>query len=266
MMFPKPRNSGEAHLARAALELVRDPVFLIDARRQRILDLNQAAGRLLPGVRDEWLGRPWPTAAILLGGMTVTPCGEEWLIAVVACTSETAAGTPLTRRDPLTGLADRGALTGCNPGNPAAEALTGSGLLFIDLDNFKRVNDTWGHPTGDRALQGVAQRLCENVRPNDLVIRYGGDEFLVLVTEMRKPRDLRLLARRIAKAVSAPLQVGEHVLALSASIGIAAGELSRASIEAMIVEADRAMYEAKRRLPHASLRRPSARYIRAARA
>jgi hypothetical protein len=82
-------------------------------------------------------------------------------------------------------------------------SLAGLALLFIDLDDFNQVNDTWGHLVGDRVLQVVAERLSTSVRPNDLVVRYGGDEFVVAVEGARRRRDLERRAPHHARGSAA---------------------------------------------------------------
>jgi len=122
-------------------------------------------------------------------------------------------------------------------------------VLFLDLDRFKRVNDTYGHEVGDDVLRGVAARLRESVRPEDTVARFGGDEFLVL-SEVDDPAEAEAIVARVHSAVSAPMRIGSLTLQVGVSIGAAiAGPTSEAEVTdvatSLIRQADAAMYEAK---------------------
>ena len=118
-------------------------------------------------------------------------------------------------------------------------------LLFVDLNNFKQINDTLGHGIGDQVLQFAARCLASAVRHVDTVSRHGGDEFLVLLTEVAKPTDAIIVADKVIAALGAPNRFGGHVIRLSASIGIALYPQDGLSAEALIDRADTAMYEAK---------------------
>ena len=119
-------------------------------------------------------------------------------------------------------------------------------ILFLDLDDFKRINDTLGHAVGDAVLQVAAQRLESVVRESDTVSRHGGDEFLVLMTEVAEAEDASLIAEKILAAFAAPAQVGKHVISLSASIGIAVYPQNGEDATTLIAHADAAMYRAKK--------------------
>jgi diguanylate cyclase (GGDEF)-like protein/PAS domain S-box-containing protein len=119
------------------------------------------------------------------------------------------------------------------------------GLIYIDLDRFKEVNDTLGHAGGDAILVEAAQRVARAVREEDLVARLGGDEFAVLVTEISGPEDVRELAQRICAVLSAPFRTGHHDFYLSASAGIALFPEDGESAETLFTNADAAMYRAK---------------------
>jgi diguanylate cyclase (GGDEF)-like protein len=121
-------------------------------------------------------------------------------------------------------------------------------VMFVDLDNFKVVNDTYGHPAGDAILQAVATRLKRNTRSEDTVSRYGGDEFLYLVTQLHNQRDIATIAAKILKAIEAPCNVVRDLnvdLCLKASIGIAVFPKDGVTASALIKSADEAMYAAK---------------------
>ena len=119
-------------------------------------------------------------------------------------------------------------------------------VLFLDLDHFKRINDTLGHGIGDEVLQLVARRLEAVVRDSDTVSRHSGDEFLVLLTEVAQASDAALIAAKMLYALSAVSHVGTHLLHLSISIGIAIYPEDGEDAETLINKADIAMYSSKR--------------------
>ncbi len=118
-------------------------------------------------------------------------------------------------------------------------------MFFVDLDNFKRVNDTFGHATGDELIQQVAERLLETVRSQDTVARVGGDEFAILLPGLADQLSINLLAERTLEAIHTPFVVfGEEVMT-SASIGIAIAPEHGDSYDDLLNRADEAMYRAK---------------------
>ena len=145
----------------------------------------------------------------------------------------------LAMLDPLTGLANRRALTEHldrrdNSGGEVA-------LLFIDLDNFKAVNDTFGHEAGDAVIIETGRRLVEHTRSDDRVVRLGGDEFVVMC-ENSSRSEAEALALRITEAARQP--IGEQGYAITASVGIVTMASNSATAE-MLDQADAAMYRAK---------------------
>ncbi|SDM84737.1 diguanylate cyclase (GGDEF) domain-containing protein [Geodermatophilus siccatus] len=122
-----------------------------------------------------------------------------------------------------------------------------TGLLFVDLDGFKAVNDGHGHAAGDEVLQEVARRLRSTVRPGDVVCRLGGDEFVVLVEESGSERDLQGLAERLIGSVSEPITADGSQVRIGASVGIAVCRDADTDADALIAEADTAAYRAKDR-------------------
>jgi diguanylate cyclase len=157
--------------------------------------------------------------------------------------------TQMAYQDGLTQLANRRALY-----ESMAEAMEqagdrSTGLLFVDLDGFKAVNDTYGHAAGDEVLAEVAQRLRGTVRGGDLVARHGGDEFVVLLRGLPAGRADELALQRanhIREALGAPITTGAGEFALSASIGLAMHPRDGATPDDLIRVADQRMYEAKR--------------------
>jgi diguanylate cyclase (GGDEF)-like protein/PAS domain S-box-containing protein len=119
------------------------------------------------------------------------------------------------------------------------------GVMFIDLDRFKVVNDTLGHTMGDRLLQLVAARLLTCVRSEDTVGRLGGDEFAIILTELADVNDAALVAQKILGVLCAPLDLDGREAFVSASIGIATYPQDGASADTLIMNADAAMYRAK---------------------
>jgi diguanylate cyclase (GGDEF)-like protein len=119
-------------------------------------------------------------------------------------------------------------------------------LLFIDLNNFKQINDTLGHAVGDQVLRLAAKRLATAVRLSDTVSRHGGDEFLILLTDVSHRNDVVQIAINLIAALGRPARVGEHVLRLTASIGISLFPHDGEDTETLVHRADAAMYRAKR--------------------
>ena len=117
-------------------------------------------------------------------------------------------------------------------------------VIFLDLDRFKLINDGLGHQAGDELLKEVAPRLKEAIRPGDVVARFGGDEFAVLLDDLTSERDATRVAERIAAALQSPFVIGGRELFVSASMGIALGGSADQS-ETLIRDADAAMYRAK---------------------
>lgn len=151
-------------------------------------------------------------------------------------------------RDPLTGLANRAYFRSL-----LEEAIDRShrgpdyrfAVLFVDLDNFKQVNDTHGHLIGDQCLIAVARRLEGSVRPGDTVARLGGDEFTVLLDGAGDLDDAHRVVGRVQSALASPFEVGGHRITQSASIGIALSVSGYGSASEILHAADRAMYRAK---------------------
>jgi len=119
-----------------------------------------------------------------------------------------------------------------------------SALLFIDLDQFKQVNDTLGHPCGDQLLCAVADRLREMLRPSDFVARFGGDEFVVFQQNIRSNEDAAILARRIVDHLSERYKIDNHLVEIGASVGIAMTSAD-VSADTLLKNADMALYRAK---------------------
>jgi diguanylate cyclase (GGDEF)-like protein len=120
-------------------------------------------------------------------------------------------------------------------------------LLFIDLDHFKRVNDTYGHATGDELLKAVAQRLSAALRPGDTVARLGGDEFIVALDDVAEANDVAMVAKKIVASFVDHFDVNDHDLSVTCSIGASLFPTDGQTPDALIRCADDAMYKAKER-------------------
>lgn len=118
-------------------------------------------------------------------------------------------------------------------------------VLFLDLDHFKLINDHLGHAVGDDVLRHVARRLQSVVRDSDTVSRHGGDEFLILLSEIAHPDDAHLIATKVLLTLGEPCRIGMHTLKLSASIGMALYPGDGEDAATLIARADAAMYRAK---------------------
>ena len=154
-------------------------------------------------------------------------------------------------QDPLTGLANRAvvrqhleaALASPAAGFPGG----GVGVLFCDLDRFKAVNDLYGHEAGDELLQQVAQRLRASLRPSDLLARFGGDEFVVVLDGVRDLSEVAEVGRRLSRELEQELIVRGERIRMSASIGGVLGTPGESTATALLRDADAAMYAAKER-------------------
>jgi diguanylate cyclase (GGDEF)-like protein/PAS domain S-box-containing protein len=142
-------------------------------------------------------------------------------------------------RDRLGHALARGAWPGTRPGSPH------SGILFIDLDDFKVINDTLGHRIGDELLIEVGRRIQSAIRPGDTAARLGGDEFTVLLEDLGDSAEAGLVADRILAQLAVPFSLEGHEVVVGASIGIAIGDPSGAEADELLRSADTALYEAK---------------------
>ncbi|NML92856.1 GGDEF domain-containing protein [Novosphingobium sp. TW-4] len=153
----------------------------------------------------------------------------------------------LAKRDSLTGLANRLLLREHFHGANRAkkDRSLPFALHYIDLDGFKPVNDTYGHLAGDALLTEVARRLESTVRSSDTVARLGGDEFVVLQVDVTNKSDAEILASRIVKRLSVPYALGQNVITISASVGVAIRSSLIADFDLLLSCADKALYQAK---------------------
>ena len=120
-------------------------------------------------------------------------------------------------------------------------------VLFLDLDRFKNINDTLGHPVGDRLLQNFASRLKSCIRRGDMIARWGGDEFVILLPRLSKAQDAFQVAQRILETLQNPFSIAEHRLHVATSIGIAIYPKDALDAQTLVKRADLALYRAKER-------------------
>jgi len=151
--------------------------------------------------------------------------------------------------DALTGLPNRSLFTDrlTQALAQARRSLSALSVLFMDLDLFKRVNDTLGHSIGDRLLKTVATRLSSSVREADTIARVGGDEFIVLLTELANVEDAAKVATKLLDVVGEPFEIEGHTLYVSGSVGISTYPADGDDAETLLRNADTAMYRAKER-------------------
>jgi diguanylate cyclase (GGDEF)-like protein/PAS domain S-box-containing protein len=271
---------GDPRVARL-FEMTSDLLATISLEGRFTL-LNPAWEQLLGWTREELLSNPIAeylhpddvdqTHALLLAGRQRPAQLENftnryrhrdgswrWLLWSARCDGDTwyAAAKDVTDRmwlerqalrDPLTRLPNRLLLM-----DRARQALTrlqrGGGivaLLFIDLDRFKAVNDSFGHDVGDRLLIAIAERLGEMMRDSDTVARLGGDEFVILGDEMQTDAEALALGERVLATLKEPFQIGAAEVSMHASVGVSVSHDCEAEPESMLREADIAMYRAKK--------------------
>ncbi|MEA3466449.1 MAG: diguanylate cyclase, partial [Thermodesulfobacteriota bacterium] len=155
--------------------------------------------------------------------------------------------THQAQHDPLTGLPNRTLAT-----DRLQQAVakgqrnnTQTALLFLDLDHFKKINDTLGHPVGDKLLITLAERIQKTLRNNDTVARFGGDEFIVLVEEIHDIDNIAILANKLITTISKPILIDQHELYVTTSVGISVSPDDSMEVDQLIRFADTAMYQAK---------------------
>jgi diguanylate cyclase len=165
-----------------------------------------------------------------------------------ACAQELQGVSRASQRDALTNLPNRALLLD-RLSLAIARAKRQHGrlaVLFLDLNDFKKINDTFGHAVGDEALQTVAECIRSSVRAEDTVSRHGGDEFLILLSEVSHVSDAFLVADKVIAALGALHPLGGHMIRLTASIGISIYPDDGDSAATLIQRADAAMYLAKK--------------------
>ncbi len=215
------------------------------------------------GLRMALVSLHIPESAVTAGGAPLLPRLREMtlfagLLLVVVLVTSSAFGASLARlgdrektsarHDPLTGCLNRRAFYEAFALEADRSARLGAGLsvLTIDVDRFKALNDAHGHAFGDEILRLLARRLTALVRSHDLVVRWGGEEFVVLLPHT-EPSDASALAERIRAGIEAPeFRADERTVTLTCSVGVAGTRTFPADADALVARSDAACYEAKR--------------------
>lgn len=249
------------------------PGFTVDQlrRSQRVMEIGQWRPEwLIDRQRGDALRLNGTRSAVQISVAGIIDSGDIcYVVLLVDLTAQLEHGDKLTRlaySDTVTDLPNRAhfmrRLREASDG--ASQRGAGIALLFIDIDRFKEINDTMGHSGGDQALEILGQRLTSAVRPQDIVARYGGDEFVVLMEEPGEPEVAEEIAERVAErillALQKPVRLADRGIRLSVSIGIAIATESRETPESLLDSADAAMYSVKVRgggaFAHAAISKP----------
>jgi diguanylate cyclase (GGDEF)-like protein len=189
---------------------------------------------------------PWQSCS---DDISAAECNVQLRRRVAELEQEVVRVRHLAYHDSLTGLPNRELLLDRldQAMSQAARQHKAVGLLLLDLNDFKRVNDDFGHSAGDVILQRVAVRLSKCIRGCDTACRYGGDEFVILLPEIDDVDDVRSVVRKIHALLAKPHRLGHQILVIGASIGAALYSGGLANCKNLIDAADAAMYRSKRR-------------------
>jgi len=238
-----PAAQAAHELAQLRRELAHARAELADLQTAIALAAPLAAVPSLPELQEA-------NEQLLLSALRIQKEAER---AALAAAHSLRFASTASNRDPLTGLPNRSLLL-----DRLAQAITAASrhgrqvaLLYIDLKAFRRINSSFGHATGDKLLQRIAQRLAASVRAADTVSHHDGDEFLVLMTDVRQHGDANSLADALTTALALPNQIGEHLIGLEANIGIGLYPDDGQDAAAVIARAEAAMVHAR----HHGLRR-----------
>src|ERR1700722_19762449 len=264
VMSTNPRSEGEpspqlestedfrATSTPAALA-AREAAVLV---REQAADRRQAAADLRDKIADKREEAYWGTTRHREHAQThLLEANENLVVAAVHSQTMTEAAEHAAMQmtfkaecDFLTGLPNRALLT-----DRLAQSIALArrhrkrvALLFLDLDNFKEIKDSLGHSVGDQLLQSAARRLEACVRHSDTVSRHGGDEFVVLLSEIEAAQDAAHAAEKLIKVMAEPHLIGDHRLIVTLSIGVSLYPDDGDDVEAVLSNADIAMYHAKK--------------------
>ncbi len=241
MMF----GYGSGLLARVSVR----PIICVVSLALAVVPTLIGLGIYIAGVGDYYIKAAYAAQALLIGGFAVA--GLEAVAHTYRRTLQQLLTnqdlTVLAGKDALTGLPNRMLLRSRLNDSIARTRRTGEILAFhyLDLDRFKTVNDELGHSAGDTLLQAVADRLKGVLRVGDTAARYGGDEFVVVQTGIRRADEARLLARRMTRLLGAPYDLDGLEARIGVSVGIALAPRHGIDLESLASSADAALYQAK---------------------
>jgi len=271
-----------AEALREILDVSSDGICIVVPEPWRVAYANATMQRHLAAASQPWQGRPlgdvWPTFTsahvqqldriqrgeveeTVLAGECASPGSEPTEIhlrritlgsqaaVVIVVRPAAAPGSPRGADvDSLTGLASRSFLMSriekLLHGERAADEQIA--VLFIDMNDFKWINDTYGHLVGDRALCEVARRLATCIRAGDHIARFGGDEFVVLLEHVDDEKEIQPVLDRIHAVLRQPIALPAGEATITASIGVATASPARRTAEELLAAADLAMYASKR--------------------
>jgi diguanylate cyclase (GGDEF)-like protein len=253
---PLEANESARFPASAAAKTLAEREAAVLAREQAV-DLREEGIRLREkALRDQ--EEHAMTQAVALSTPAeaqLREANESLVIATVSAQATAEAAEQdaarmlyVAEHDILTGLPNRSVLTDRLAQSIALAQRHGKkvALMYLDLDNFKHINDSLGHGVGDQLLQSAAKRLQACVRRSDSVTRQGGDEFVVLLAEVAQVQDAALTAEKLIEAMAEPHLIDGHRLHVTLSIGISLYPDDSKDAEEMVRNADTAMYHAKR--------------------
>lgn len=249
--FSELTGYSEAELLRMSVHDTQTPKGQTESRKFRQAMLN---GETQSGRRERQLIRKDGSSAWVSSGMSLVRDDDgnplHFMSVVQDITQQMLAERQieqLATKDALTGLSNRSTLTAqMNAAIARAErSQTRLGVMFIDLDRFKAVNDMLGHAAGDELLRECAKRLSECIREVDIVARLGGDEFVVLLTDLTDTGIVAPIAERMLEKLNAPYHLHGHDARASASIGICFYPADGGDVTMLMKNADIAMYHAK---------------------
>lgn len=182
-----------------------------------------------------------------VGGIAVCAIMMLWVAAFALVLRRARIYRLSALRDSLTGVQNRRGAIAAIDAEVGAAKPESFGLVFIDLDGFKKINDVYGHATGDAILRGVATRLQAQVRGDDVVCRLGGDEFVCVLSSCISNEEVRAVADRLRKAVCQPYEIDADSYVVGCSVGVSMYPQHGTTSEALLARADSAMYAAKAR-------------------
>jgi diguanylate cyclase (GGDEF)-like protein len=239
----------EEHLIKIILNLDQgscliknDEIILANGAFNELVNRDEIHALLRSAVSAEG---PWP---IISGGnfYSATRVVIDQIYSVLLLSTKKEFGLS---NDPLTGLLHRECFDRLTKKlmDDARSLNKIVSFLFIDLDGFKSINDNWGHENGDLVLKKCSERILYVIRSNDLCFRFGGDEFVVILTEVKEKMHSCLVARRLISAISESISLDSTTnVRVGASIGIACYPFDGQEVEDLVNKADEAMYHAKR--------------------